>query len=485
VDSQDMQNIEDKENNPPEGYNVQKIDRPKSGVLLPAQGIECTPLEEQEDMPEEYEDGGNVFRKPLAPRATAANTEQQLEAAGDVAPAAANNNATMFIPSQDEFEKMAANVASTPFTGKGFIPFDEDDETCAVELVYNNKQQQQQQLSPTSSAATTSPVQTKSGGPAAFHLSPIVEVSREIYRSSSSSSDTTHHCSTRGAAEFSKSHWGNTGITTINHNQHRTLGLGGDNTTGLSLGMRTPGSGLGCTSASSGYAGDRSSMYTSSHKTKQTVNRQEEEEEEHTGMLGMLSEFKQTLGKPVPDINLIHTSGVQMERSFQPSLLGEDVRVLEDSQAMLPTPRKLQFQGLDNTNMIEAGSKSIDVSKFEPTGLNITDKCVGLGAPSINMTASRLSPSLDVTTGAHLQLDLTKPEQLDLTKPSPNLTSLEATRLEVTTNQLSQLELPSLNISKMSPPSIVDIDPFSIKTPWRPLDWRSLLINCLSWRYQV
>ena len=35
------------ENNPPDGYNKQKIDRPKSGVLTPAQGIECTPIEEQ------------------------------------------------------------------------------------------------------------------------------------------------------------------------------------------------------------------------------------------------------------------------------------------------------------------------------------------------------------------------------------------------------------------------------------------------------
>ena len=49
--------------------------------------------------------------------------------------------------------------------------------------------------------------------------------------------------------------------------------------------------------------------------------------------------------------------------------------------------------------MIEARSISNDMSKFEATGLNMTEANTGVAATSINLTAARMSPNLDVTTG--------------------------------------------------------------------------------------
>ena len=43
-------------------------------------------------------------------------------------------NATMFVPEETEFDNMA-KLSSTPFTGRAFVPC-EDEDTCAVQLVY-------------------------------------------------------------------------------------------------------------------------------------------------------------------------------------------------------------------------------------------------------------------------------------------------------------------------------------------------------------
>ena len=40
----------------------------------------------------------------------------------------------MFVPSMEDFAKMA-QAASTPFSGRGFIP-EEDENTCAVDLLF-------------------------------------------------------------------------------------------------------------------------------------------------------------------------------------------------------------------------------------------------------------------------------------------------------------------------------------------------------------
>ena len=77
---------------------------------------------------------------------------------------------------------------------------EQDENTCAVDIVYR-----QAAMGP---PAPPSPCQEEQpAAPAQGPLSPIVETSREYYRSSSSSgSDTLHSKTPHG----DKSHWGNT-----------------------------------------------------------------------------------------------------------------------------------------------------------------------------------------------------------------------------------------------------------------------------------
>ena len=91
---------------------------------------------------------------------------------------------TMFVPSMEDFEKMA-NAASTPFTGRGFMP-EEDENTCAVDVIFKKPTS----LPPSrKSIATEEPSEVKDvPGPEAIPLSPIMESSREHYKSSSTSS---------------------------------------------------------------------------------------------------------------------------------------------------------------------------------------------------------------------------------------------------------------------------------------------------------
>lgn len=197
---------------------------------------------------------------------------------------------------------------------------EQDENTCAVNIVYR------QAMGP---PAPPSGSLEEEAAPAQGSLSPIVETSREYYRSSSSSgSDTLHSKTPHG----DKSHWGNTqhqvsirsflflhlcsqATTTMS----RTRGLSGDATT-ASL-SRTPGHFLAASHATSGYMGDKSSNVTKSgvkqppmhHLEKRelsTPNRPQsydkklklaeeemEDDEEPTGMFtDMMAEFKQGLG---------------------------------------------------------------------------------------------------------------------------------------------------------------------------------------------
>ena len=186
-------------------------------------------------------------------------------------------------------------------------------------------------------------------------LSPIVETSREYYRSSSSSgSDTLHSKTPHG----DKSHWGNTqhqATTTMS----RTRGLSGDVTT-ASL-SRTPGHFLAASHATSGYMGDGSSNVTKSgvkpppmsHLEKRelsTPNRpqsydkklklaaeeeEEMEEEEPTGMFtDMMAEFKQGLGPQLKVTEGRDTMGRMDTRdrdtSLQVSITDFDKKELEN-----------------------------------------------------------------------------------------------------------------------------------------------------------
>ena len=126
--------------------------------------------------------------------------------------AKANPNATIALPSMEDFEEMA-RLASTPYHGRR--AFDEDDEdedevdpnTCAVDIVFKKpknkghpdqlrlQQEQQQQTQPEQEMPPSTT------GAAFVPLSPLMETSRE-YKSSSSSGQslmttTTHNALTK------------------------------------------------------------------------------------------------------------------------------------------------------------------------------------------------------------------------------------------------------------------------------------------------
>merc|ERR1719402_1327531 len=178
------------------------------------------------------------------------------------APRLPNPNITMAVPNPQEFERMA-QMASTPFTGRPFLP-DDDENTCAIQLVYRDHTVEDND----NDDSLMGPPEPPQANPNS--LSPIVETSREYYKSKSSSSSGPSDASMHGITRGERSHWGNTGSSTHykTTDQSRTpgqsLGKTADNnprTPGECLGSlaRTPGQFLG-TSSVSGYMGDKSSM---------------------------------------------------------------------------------------------------------------------------------------------------------------------------------------------------------------------------------
>merc|ERR1719430_800622 len=95
-------------------------------------------------------------------------------------------NQTIALPNEDDFERMA-KLSSTPHTGRAF-QVEQDENTCAVDIVYR------QAMGPP--APPSEIPEEPSCQPAQGSLSPIVETSREYYRSSSSSGSDTLHSKT-------------------------------------------------------------------------------------------------------------------------------------------------------------------------------------------------------------------------------------------------------------------------------------------------
>ncbi len=86
---------------------------------------------------------------------------------------------TMRVPSEAVFAKMA-RASSTPFHGRVFLP-EEDDNTCNVQLVFKKPE-------PIPVPATVEPISENYNRqlPPTPPLSPIMETSRENWKSSSS-----------------------------------------------------------------------------------------------------------------------------------------------------------------------------------------------------------------------------------------------------------------------------------------------------------
>jgi len=406
-----INNKEDGENIPPQGYTQSKVNRTKTGVLTPSENIEWMPLEEQERLLDEAE------------------RKQEISMS---LPKPVIGNATMLVPDEREFGNMA-KTASTPFTGMGFVPM-EDEDTCAVQLVYRHQELDSLVMPP---PADDEPMQLAP-------LSPIVETSREHYKSSSSSSsgaDTTNG-TTRG--DQSKSRWGNTGVSS----HQKTI----DNTTGICL--KSTSEGL-LTSCSSGYVGDKSSMYNCNANTLslQPRNMLSQERPSTTApdddlFSDMMSEYKLTLQKPIVTNN-------QLEVSMQPSFI--DVAERERSDYMIATPalhgisvglvgesptnRDLP-QGLDNTEMVDLklDSKSL---------LCTTTSKSMLGAPVLNLT--------------NASVNISNPHLLSMSADISKLQSYEASSAVERLGDLTG-DVKRENLVQSS------VDPFSLKTQE---DWLS------------
>jgi len=449
----DKENLmsENVENCPPSGFVQPSITRTKTGVLTPAENVEWMPLEEQERLLDEDE-------------------RMQEEQFGRIDPVESMprpmlGNHTMFVPEEAEFDQMA-KLSSTPFNGRSFVPF-EDENTCAVQLVYRDQVVDDSLVMPPPSV--NDPPQC--GVP----LSPIVETSREHYRSSSSSSgaETTHN-SIRG--EHSKSHWGNTGTSTYHRTADSTTGLG------LSLGVRTPGNGL-LSACGSGYIGDRSGM-SSLRATKQSlINRNEpvvvtaEEfgkrmetvsvtDDDQTGMFSdMLAEFKQTLQKPEQE------QKGHLECSLNPSFIEGGPRSENVDLSTCPNLSHVPVQQtrnvLSTTDQLlkstgKIGSNYLDMTDAEPTP-RLERTNVFIDAPALNLTnTSAPNPNLTNTTAPYLNLTTAQTPTLNFTNasaPTLNLTNATAPTLNLTnatapTLNLTNATVPTLNLTNAAAPTL-------------------------------
>ena len=177
-------------------------------MLTQAEGVAWMPLEDQERLLDEDERRREEEMGILASDSKTSNSKLPKPCI--------QANQTIALPNEDDFERMA-KLSSTPHTGRAFqvkglvskhmtfektvlclFQVEQDENTCAVDIIYR------QAMGP---PAPPSPCQEDPAAPAQGSLSPIVETSREYYRSSSSSgSDTLHSKTPHG----DKSHWGNT-----------------------------------------------------------------------------------------------------------------------------------------------------------------------------------------------------------------------------------------------------------------------------------
>merc|ERR1719414_2716832 len=417
---------EDIENCPPAGYSQPPLgSRPKSGVLVQAENVEWMPLEEQERLLDEDELKQEEYQRQ----------EEQLKPPPKKIPKPQINvNQTIALPNEDDFERMA-KASSTPFTGRPF-QCDQDENTCAVDIVYRN----------TTEMGPPPPVPMENEEAQPFQpMSPIVETSREYYKSSSSSSGgETLHSKTPG----DKSHWGNTGTSHFIAHTNKTT-----DPSMISM-ARTPGLYLGGISHGvSGYMGDKSSM---SNVTKSgvksrgqddkrglsTPNRPEDkrakvvaespqvEDEEPTGMFGdMMAEFRQNLAKP-DTCNRQEAADTSLQLSFTTGG-PRDRTEMESYRAEITGANMTGVMGPPGLNMT-AAPPTLDVTRA-PT-LNMTG-----APPNLNMTGA--APSLNMT-GAPPSLNMTgAAPTLNMTAAAQTLNMTAAVNAEDLVDQTANLSL--------------------------------------------
>ena len=360
---------ENRENLPPPDYIKPNIEvRTKTGILTEADNVEFMPLEEQEKLLDQEEERGKfqvfVETEPEPPKQT-------------TMPKPFGGNQTLLLPNEEDFGEMA-RLSSTPFTGKPSHHFEQDENTCAVDILYKM---------PPPPAPAEEPQQEN-------RLDTIVETSREYYKSSSSSScgETLHHHTNR-------SHWGNTGHTIISQ------------TAGLSV--VTPGHHLGTVQGSltnaSGYLGDKSNNITKS---------------------GVKDNKRELISSPqvVPfDKKMKKASLVEEEEDG----FDEPTGLFSDMMAELKQG-KAQFQTDLETSVqvsflsVSRDKTRMDVSQAAPICLDVT--------PRLDMTEAVSQSQTNLTLGLHCTAGglgaVTPPPELDLTNDMEDLAS-KATNLSI------------------------------------------------------
>ena len=404
---------ENLENQPPVGYSQPPTEaRAKTGILTEANNVEFMPLEEQERLLDQEEQEEQEEQERLLDQ----EEEQEIPIFVDQRPEPTKKstipkpfagNHTILLPNEEDFGDMA-KLSSTPFHGRPSHYLEQDENTCAVDILYK--------MAP--------PPAPAEDGPGGLRLDTIVETSREYYKSSSSSSGGE----TLGLQHnTNRSHWGNTAGHTFHAGHSHTANT-----------IATPGHHLAASvTTSSGYLGDHSRtnnvtksglkdnkreliaspqvmsydkkmrMFDNSEKAMEKEN-DEVFDEEPTGLFSdMMAELKQGKAQFQTDL----------ETTAQPSFLN---LTREPSRLELPPSPRLEMTGLDQFNLTSA--------------------------PRLNLTEAE--PRSDLTLGINRTgvLAVSPPPALDLTD-----------NMDVLTNQTNDLSLDEAQ-------NVSDLDPFDPST---------------------
>ena len=325
-----------------------------------------------------------------------------------------DNPKTMFVPSMEDFAKMA-QAASTPFSGRCFMP-EPDENTCAVDLLFKKPDVPANVTKKDDPIEVNEPPQEQQDNlqPVAQHpfnpMSPIMETSREHYKSSSTSSSNASF----SKSNFTKSHWGNTHLATQNATPGTFLG---SNKSVAGKQEFKPSE----ITANSGYMADSSSARTPGlflAKKKPFVNSPssaaqgkdkklkyhqnedvEDEEDEDYEPTGMVPEFQK-------EAAITETERMNASRITKKT----DNSYLQES--MVASFLQQNPPDVSKTN------KSLIASLLQPPNLERSKINVDVTRPPTEdfEVSLELSPNM----GSKPTLDLTKPT-LDLTKPTLDL----------------------------------------------------------------
>ena len=136
---------EDRENALPPGYSQPATGaRKKTGILTEADNVKFIPLDVQEKVLDE--DERQQLQLEQSPVPVFKSPKSKLKSVNKKAeiPKPFGGNQTIMLPEEEDFERMA-KMSSTPFTGKPSYQFEQDENTCAVNILYKPAPEPQQE----------------------------------------------------------------------------------------------------------------------------------------------------------------------------------------------------------------------------------------------------------------------------------------------------------------------------------------------------